>query len=57
MHSIRLNTRLLREAARLDLPATLELAAGMQAIVQQTEDQYEAVAALVEKRKPSFKGK
>jgi enoyl-CoA hydratase/carnithine racemase len=57
MHSIRLNTRLLREAARLDLPATLELAAGMQAIVQQTEDQYEAVAAVVEKRKPSFKCK
>lgn len=56
-HSIRLNTRLLRESARLDLPASLEMAASMQAIVQQTEDQYEAVAAAVEKRRPVFKGK
>jgi enoyl-CoA hydratase/carnithine racemase len=57
MHSIRLNTRLLREAARLDLPATLELAAAMQAIVQQTKDQYEAVAAAIEKREPHYQGK
>jgi enoyl-CoA hydratase/carnithine racemase len=57
MHSIRLNTRLLREAARLDLGATLEVAAAMQAIVQQTDDQYEAVAATVEKRNPSYKGR
>ncbi|EQA96615.1 enoyl-CoA hydratase-related protein [Sphingobium baderi] len=56
-HSIRLNTRLLRESARLDLPAALEIAAGMQAIVQQTEDQYEAVASAVEKRKPVYKGR
>jgi len=57
MHSIRLNTRLLREAGRLDLPATLELAAAMQAIVQQTQDQYEAVAAAIEKREPHYQGK
>jgi len=56
-HSIRLNTRLLRESARLDLSASLELAAAMQAVVQQTEDQYEAVSAAVEKRAPVFKGK
>jgi enoyl-CoA hydratase/carnithine racemase len=56
-HSIRLNKRLLRESARLDLPAALEMAASMQAIVQQTEDQYEAVAAAVEKRKPEYKGR
>jgi len=56
-HSIRLNTRLLRESARLDLHAALELSAGFQAIVQQTEDQYEAVAAAVEKRAPSFIGR
>jgi enoyl-CoA hydratase/carnithine racemase len=56
-HSIRLNTRLLRESARLDLHAALELAAGFQAIVQQTEDQYEAVAAAVEKRPPNFIGR
>ena len=57
VHSIRLNTRLLRESARLDLPGALEIAAAMQAVVQQTEDQYEAVAATVEKRKPAFKGR
>mgnify|MGYP002723423195 CR=1 FL=1 len=56
-HSIRLNTRLLRESARLDLSSALELAAAMQAVVQQTEDQYEAVAAAVEKRAPLYKGK
>ncbi|MES2289083.1 MAG: enoyl-CoA hydratase-related protein [Pseudomonadota bacterium] len=56
-HSIRLNTRLLRESARLDLGASLEIAAAMQAVVQQTDDQHEAVAAAVEKRAPGFKGK
>jgi len=56
-HSIRLNTRLLRDSARLDLPASLEIAAGMQAIVQQTDDQHEAVAAVIEKRKPSYTGR
>lgn len=56
-HSVRLNTRLLRESARLDLPAALEIAAAMQAVVQQTEDQSEAVAAAVEKRKPTYKGR
>lgn len=55
--SVRLNTRLLRESARLDLWTSLELAANMQAIVQQTEDQHEAVAAVVEKREPVFKGR
>lgn len=56
-HSIRLNTKLLRESARLDLSASLEIAASMQAIVQHTEDQHEAVSAAVEKRRPVFKGK
>lgn len=56
-HSIRLNTRLMRESARLDLSAALELASAMQAVVQQTDDQYEAVAAAVEKRRPSYKGR
>jgi len=56
-HSIRLNTRLLRESARLDLPAALEIAAAMQAVVQQTDDQYEAVAAAVEKRPANYVGR
>jgi 1,4-dihydroxy-2-naphthoyl-CoA synthase len=38
------------------LPDALELAAAAQAIVQQTDDQYEAVAAVVEKRQPNFRG-
>lgn len=54
LHSVRLNNRLLRDSARLDLPAALEVAAGMQAVVQQTQDQYEAVASVVEKRKPVY---
>lgn len=53
-HSIRLNTRLLREAARLDLYAALEIGAGMQAVVQQTADHREAVAAVMERRPPVF---
>lgn len=57
LHSIRLNTRLLRESARLDLTAALEIAAAMQSVVQQTDDQYEAVAAAVEKRQPVYKGR
>jgi len=56
-HSIRLNTRLLRDSAKLDLQSALELAAAMQAIVQQTDDQYEAVAAVMEKREPRFTGR
>jgi enoyl-CoA hydratase/carnithine racemase len=57
VHSIRLNHRLLRESARMDLPGALEVAAAMQAVVQQTDDQYEAVAAAVEKRKPGYVGR
>lgn len=56
-HSVRLNHRMLRESARLDLPAALEIAAAMQAVVQQTEDQHEAVAAAVERREPNFQGR
>jgi enoyl-CoA hydratase/carnithine racemase len=56
-HSIRLNTRLLRDSVKLDLHSALELAAAMQAIVQQTDDQYEAVAAVMEKRDPRYTGR
>ncbi|GIK80528.1 MAG: crotonase/enoyl-CoA hydratase family protein [Xanthobacteraceae bacterium] len=55
-HSLRLTKRLLRESARVDLPAALELAAAMQAIVQHTADQQEAVAAFLQKRSPVFRG-
>jgi enoyl-CoA hydratase/carnithine racemase len=56
-HSIRLNTRLLRDAGRLDLPAALEQAADFQAIVQQTNDHAEAVRSFIEKRAPHYEGR
>lgn len=56
-HSLRLNKRLLRESEHMTLAQSLELAAGLQSIVQHTEDLREGVAALLEKRKPNFHGK
>jgi enoyl-CoA hydratase/carnithine racemase len=56
-HAIRLNKRLLRESATVDLTAGLEIAANLQAIAQHTEDQREAVAAVIEKRAPVFHGR
>jgi enoyl-CoA hydratase/carnithine racemase len=55
-HALRLCKKLLREAPGMNLRAHLEMAAGMQAMVQHTSDQVEAVNALLEKRKPIFKG-
>jgi enoyl-CoA hydratase/carnithine racemase len=55
--SVRLNKRLMRKSAAMSLPDSLELAAAFQAIVQNTADQVEAVAALVEKRSPNYTGK
>jgi enoyl-CoA hydratase/carnithine racemase len=55
--SIRLNKRLMRRSQAMSLPDSLELAAAFQAIVQNTADQNEAVAALVEKRKPNYVGR
>lgn len=55
-HSIRLNKRLLRESQGVSLPVALEMASGMQALAQSTTDQHEAVKAMLEKRKPEFKG-
>lgn len=55
--SLRLNKRLMRKSAESDLDTALELAASYQAIVQSSADQREAVAALLEKRKPVYQGK
>ncbi len=52
--SIRLNKRLLRESATLPLGSALEMAAAMQGIAQHTDDQREAVAAVIEKREPRY---
>ncbi len=56
-HSIRLNKRLLRESQGVPLSTALEMASAMQALTQSTADQKEAVTAMLEKRKPVFKGK
>lgn len=55
--SIRLNKRLIRQSAQCDLDAALNMAAAYQAIVQNTQDQREAVAALLERRQPVFTGR
>jgi enoyl-CoA hydratase/carnithine racemase len=55
-HSLRLCKKLVRDAMHLSLPNSLEMAAGMQALAQHTEDQHEAVMAFFEKRPPRFKG-
>ena len=55
-HSLRMCKKLLRDAMGLSLPASLEMAAGMQALVQHTTDQHEAVMALFEKRPARFTG-
>lgn len=54
--SIRLNKRLMRQSAGVPLETALDLASSFQSIVQNTEDQQEAVIALLEGRAPVFKG-
>lgn len=56
LRSTRLNKRLIRQSMNLTLDECLEVSAAYQAIAQHTADQKEAVAALVEKRKPNFTG-
>ena len=53
--STRLNKRLIWRSLQLSLPDCLELSAAFQAIVQNTADQKEAVAALLEKRPPRLR--
>lgn len=55
-HSLRMTKKLIRESQTMSLSASLEMAASMQAIVQHTKDQHEAVMALLEKRPPNFTG-
>jgi enoyl-CoA hydratase/carnithine racemase len=55
--ALRLCKRLLRESQHARLEDLLELSAAYQALVQETEDHAEAVAALVEKRPPTFTGR
>ncbi|MFL9828495.1 enoyl-CoA hydratase-related protein, partial [Rhodoplanes sp. SY1] len=56
-HALRWTKRLLRESQIARLDTVLEMAAAYQALSHQTEDHAEAVAALLEKRRPVFKGR
>lgn len=55
--AIRLAKELIRESQALPLKDSLDMAAKMQAQLQQTEDHHEAIDSIVEKRRPQFKGK
>lgn len=54
--AVRMARRLLREAWNNRLDTVLEMSSAMQAVAHTTEDHKEALAAVREKRKPSFKG-
>jgi enoyl-CoA hydratase/carnithine racemase len=56
-HALRLSKRLMRDSQRIDLAASLEMAASMQALAQHTSDHQEAMAALAEKRPPRYTGR
>jgi len=53
---VRAGKQLLREAAGLSLDEVLDRSADVQALMHQTKDHAEAVAAFVEKREPRFTG-
>lgn len=55
-NALRAAKRLLRHAERMDLPDYLNAAAAFQAMMHQTQDHREAVAAFVEKRPAVFRG-
>lgn len=54
--ALRMTKRLMREGLHLRLDSLLELSAAYQGAVHQTRDHAEAVSALLEKRRPTFKG-
>jgi enoyl-CoA hydratase/carnithine racemase len=55
--SIRLSKRLIIKSQDMTLDGSLELSAAYQAIAQHTQDQKEAVNALLEKRAPVYQGR
>ena len=55
--TVRTAKRLLRNAERMDLPDFLNTAAAYQALMHQTADHHEALAAFLEKRPPVYSGK
>ncbi|MDA0788188.1 MAG: crotonase/enoyl-CoA hydratase family protein [Proteobacteria bacterium] len=55
--ALRMTKKLLKEGTSSSLEALLEMSASLQALVHQTADHREAVAAMLEKRPPKFTGK
>ena len=55
--ALRWAKRLIREGQNLGLDALLDMAGAFQGKLHQTEDHMEAVTAILEKRKPVFKGR
>lgn len=56
VHAVRMTRRLLRQGRNMELAAILDMSAAMQALAHETQDHDEAVSALLEKRRPVFKG-
>lgn len=56
-HVVRMTKRLLRQSWRATLPDILEQSAALQALAHATADHREAVAAMLEKRSPTFSGR
>lgn len=54
--AVRMARRLLREAWNNRLHTVLEMSSAMQAVAPTTEDHKKALAAMREKRKPTYKG-
>lgn len=54
--ALRLCKRLLRESQHARLDDLLELSAAFQGLIQESDDHAEAVAALIARRSPTFKG-
>jgi enoyl-CoA hydratase/carnithine racemase len=55
--ALRATKQLMRAATSMPLDSLLQMSAGIQANLHQTEDHIEAVTALIEKREPTYKGK
>lgn len=54
--ALRATKQLMRAATTMPLDTLLQMSAAIQANLHQTEDHFEAVSALIEKREPNFKG-